>query len=272
MRWVHVLGMDKEWERADVDAEVTDGKIIAKTNNVSAIQFDDSAGAGIKEVVLDGTTLPAAWGKSGLLFQKQLGRWTSGYSATDGMDRRKTRAICGPIDHAFMSNFIMVYPTGKAINSTVGMWEQTEWRRAAVFWRATFRGDAPIKSDVSVNDDDITHANLIVWGDPSSNAFLKRILDKLPIKWNAQKLEFGGETYDSADHAPILVFPNPLNPEHYVVLNSGVTFRDKALANNADQTPKLPDWAIVDLRTPPGPQWPGEVVKAGFFNEKWKLE
>lgn len=40
--------------------------------------------------------------------------------------------------------------------------------------------------------------------------------------------------------------------------------------NNALQTPKLPDWSIMDLRTPPGPRWPGKVVKAGFFDETWK--
>lgn len=40
--------------------------------------------------------------------------------------------------------------------------------------------------------------------------------------------------------------------------------------NNALQTPKLPDWSIMDLRTPPGPRWPGKVVKAGFFDENWK--
>ena len=31
--------------------------------------------------------------------------------------------------------------------------------------------------------------------------------------------------------------------------------------------PQLPDWAIVDLRTPPGPRWPGKIVDAGFFDE-----
>ena len=40
--------------------------------------------------------------------------------------------------------------------------------------------------------------------------------------------------------------------------------------NNALQTPKLPDWAIVDLRTAPGPHWPGKIVDAGFFDESWK--
>ena len=49
---------------------------------------------------------------------------------------------------------------------------------------------------------------------------------------------------------PILIFPNPLNPERYVVLNSGFTFREYDYLNNARQVPKLPDWAVVDVTTP----------------------
>ena len=87
---------------------------------------------------------------------------------------------------------------------------------------------------------------------------------------DAKALVFRGRTYDAKTHAPILVFPNPLNPARYVVLNSGIDFRTEGYGNNAHQTPKLPDWAIVDLRTPPGPRWPGKVVDAGFFDESWK--
>ena len=40
----------------------------------------------------------------------------------------------------------------------------------------------------------------------------------------ATTLTVRGKTYP-ANHAPILVFPNPLNPKRYVVINSGLTFR-----------------------------------------------
>jgi hypothetical protein len=99
---------------------------------------------------------------------------------------------------------------------------------------------------------------------------LKRIADKLPLKWTKESLEFRGYKLDAANYAPILIFPNPLNPAKYVVLNSGHTFREKAAANNSDQTPKLPDWAIVDLRTPPNDLWPGLIYDAGFFDEQWR--
>mgnify|MGYP003424527640 CR=1 FL=1 len=74
----------------------------------------------------------------------------------------------------------------------------------------------------------------------------------------------------AADHAPIFIYPNPANPQRYVVLNSGFTFRMGAKTSNSLQTPKLPDWALIDLRTPPTDKWPGQVVDAGFFDERWQ--
>ena len=79
------------------------------------------------------------------------------------------------------------------------------------------------------------------------------------------------ETFPAASHALIAIYPNPLNPSRYVVLNSGPTQREFDYLNNARQVPKLPDYAVVDLTTPPGPRWPGRIALAGFFGEQWQL-
>jgi len=71
-------------------------------------------------------------------------------------------------------------------------------------------------------------------------------------------------------HVAVMIYPNPLNPNRYVVLNSGFTFREFDYLNNARQTPKLPDWAIVDTTVAPDARWPGKILSAGFFNEDWK--
>jgi hypothetical protein len=56
-----------------------------------------------------------------------------------------------------------------------------------------------------------------------------------------------------------------------VVLNSGFTFREYDYLNNARQVPKLPDWASVDVTTPPNSRWPGKIAAADFFTDKWEL-
>jgi predicted esterase len=190
----------------------------------------------------------------------------------------KTANLCGPIDHAFMDSFIFVKPTGAPLNSKLGEWTQRELAHATKQWRAIFRGDAPTKNDNEISESDIGNSNygsgsnLVLWGDPSSNAVLKKIADKLPVKWTKDGLEFGGKKYDAATHLPILIFPNPLNPRRYVVLNSGFTFsRACASGTNSLQTPKLPDWAIVDTTVPPDDKFPGKIVDAGFFDEQWRF-
>ena len=115
-----------------------------------------------------------------------------------------------------------------------------------------------MRQDKDITDADIAGNNLVLWGDPGSNLIYAKIADRLPKTWP------GGT------QALIMIYPNPLNPRKYVVLNSGFTFREKAALNNADQTPKLPDYAIVDTTTPPDSRWPGKIVSAGFFDESWK--
>jgi hypothetical protein len=82
----------------------------------------------------------------------------------------------------------------------------------------------------------------------------------------------GDRTFDAAHHTLALIYPNPLNPERYIVLNSGFTYREYDYLNNARQTPKLPDWAVIDLREPASSRYPGKIVAAGFFDENWQLK
>ncbi len=84
------------------------------------------------------------------------------------------------------------------------------------------------------------------------------------MKWNGQTFSIGKDSYTASDHVPVLIFPNPLNPKKYVVLNSGFTFADFAAKSNSLQTPKLPDWAVMETGT-------RRVKAAGFFNEEWGM-
>ena len=275
--WVQIDGFEKQWERADVVANLAlNGDVEVSTKNVcrfSLVQHSDAPIRYSHRVTIDGqvTSVPAA---NAFTFIKVSGKWWPlGKYGSDPMSKGtpKRSELCGPIDHAFMSSFLFVRPTGRPLNDAVGAWAKSELDHANEFWRRVFRGDALVKDDNALSEDDIKNSNVVLWGDPSSNAVLAKIIDKLPLKWTKDTLEFNGAKYDAAHHAPVLIFPNPLNPQKYIVLNSGPTFREEALLNNSDQTPKLPDWAIVKLDTPPDGKWPGQIIDAGFFDEQWAL-
>jgi hypothetical protein len=273
--WLQVTGMEKHWEKAILHGLIDGSTLKIKTQNVSQLEIDlypSPEVKKVKSVMIDGRIIRPFFGvgANGILgnYAKLDGKWVIG--ATQGSPH-KIIGLQGPIDDAFMDSFLNVKPTGNPMNEKVGNWAEKEMKHAADHWRKQFRGDAPVKSDTEITDADIANSNLVLWGDPSSNKVLARVIDKLPVRWNDYGLRFGGATYDPATHVPVLIYPNPLNPKKYVVLNSGFTFREYDQLNNARQVPKLPDYAVIDITTPPNSRYPGKVVRAGFFGEKWEL-
>jgi pimeloyl-ACP methyl ester carboxylesterase len=289
-KWITLDALEQHWERAEIDATLVDeGTFRIKTKNIAAFTIALPAGPApldkthpprvvIDEQELVGPAVKEGWTAS---FWKNGKKWTPTGKPPTGatLDMQggivshiltKQHGLQGPIDDASMDSFLFVRPTGKALNDKVGAWAQSELERAIVEWRKVFRGDARVKDDTAITADDIANANLVLWGDPGSNRTLAKILPQLPLQWTKDKLALGAQSASATDHAPILIFPNPLNPKRYVVLNSGFTFRMGAKTSNSLQTPKLPDWALIDLNTPPGDLWPGKVVDAGFFDESWQ--
>ncbi|MFM1749699.1 MAG: hypothetical protein RLZZ188_3365, partial [Verrucomicrobiota bacterium] len=263
--WLRFEGLARHWERADLTGTRDEaGRVVITTAGTTAIRLLLPEA---RSVTIDGQAIPVtAVGPAGITLRRADGRWVPGAPA--GL--RKAPGLTGPVNDAFMAPFLFVRPTGRPLNAAVGSWAAGELDHASKMWRDIFRGDAPVKDDAAVTDADLAGRNLILWGDPASNRVLARVLAGLPLRWDAKVLEFRGKTYDAAHHAPILIFPNPLNPARYVVLNSGIDFREHAYGTNALQIPKLPDHAVIDLREPPGARWPGRIADAGFFDESWR--
>jgi dienelactone hydrolase len=278
--WVTVDGLEQHWEKATVDATLLADEVKVQTKNVSALTLSMEAGdcplddPAEPKVTLDKNRIIAApvlsdrsWSAH---FQKQNGNWVKVEKPDDG-SLRKRHGLQGPIDDAFLDSFLMVRPTGKALHEKTGTWAATELKHAIEHWRKQFRGEARVKDDADVDEADLAAHNLVLWGDPGSNKVLAKIADKLPIRWDAEAVRLGEQRFAAEHHVPLLIYPNPLNPKRYVVLNSGFTFREYDYLNNARQVPKLPDFAVIDVRTPPSSRLPGAVAAAGFFDETWHL-
>jgi dienelactone hydrolase len=296
--WVTLDGLDSHWEQARIDARLMQGRgewgragddVMVETQNVSAFTLSMPPGL----CPLDNTRRPRvlvyerdshpaptdqplqatpvlsdrSWVAH---FRKVDGKWRVVDSADDAT-LRKRHGLQGPIDDAFLDSFLMVRPTGQPLNEKVGAWAAKEMAHAVDHWRKQFRGEAPVKSDDAVTEEDVRGNNLILWGDPQSNKVLAKIADKLPVRWDAQGVVLGPKTYAADHHVAALIYPNPLNPKRYVVLNSGFTFREYDYLNNARQVPKLPDYAVIDVDVPASSRAPGGVVTAWFFDEAWKL-
>ena len=304
MSWVTIESLGEHWQMASVRARLVDDSTVeVVTKNVTALTLDMPPGwcpldpARTILLSIDSVEIPVPRPRSDRSWHVELVKvgdaWERKNQALPGSQGdsprtistttpipslvppdstvRKRHDLQGPIDDAFMDSFIVVRPTGQAKYPKVGEWVKKEGDRAIEHWRRHFRGEARVKDDSAISEADIATSNLILWGDPESNAVLKRIGAKLPIRWEDDKIVAGKKSFPADTHAPILIYPNPLNPSKYVVLNSSFTFREYDYLNNARQVPKLPDWAIVDITTPPDAKKPGKVVAADFFGEVWEL-
>ena len=280
MKWVVIDGLAQHWERARIDASIAaDDRVEITTSNTTGLTLDFGPGGApfgvtVKPTILiDGQKLTAAAAASDRSWRVHLRKVQTQWSVVESpvvVGLHKVHGLQGPVDHAFMDRFVIVKPSGQPSQPATAKWVESEAARAIEAWRKQFRGEPVVKEDSQVSEADIAGSNLILWGDPGSNQILARIAKRLPIQWSVEGIRIGNKTYPKS-HVPILIYPNPLNPAKYVVINSGFSYREFDYLNNARQTPKIPDWAIVDTSTPAGPRYPGKIAAAGFFNEEWAL-
>jgi hypothetical protein len=272
MAWFALEKLQRHWESTRVVAEVAaPDRILVRTTNVAAFRLIDPPGLAVGKVAVEinGQTV------SGLVradekeasfkpvFELRGRRWR----VVEGFPKlHKRPGLQGPIDDAFMGRFLVVRPTGQAWHPAVAEWSDAALEQFLADWRAQFRGEPRVKNDVDVTDQDIEESDLILWGDPGSNRVLERIRRKLPVGWSRSTVRMGSLAAPAAANVPAFICPNPLNPERYVVVNSGHTFAAWN-GTNARQTPWLPDWALISLGAASG----SAVTAAGFFNEAWQL-
>jgi dienelactone hydrolase len=283
--WALIFAVDQHWEETRLDAEIIDDKSIrVTTRNVMSFilwvpwpKVETFTGKELVEI--DGKPLGVPSGHSRVLFVKTKGGWEFNTAGVTIFGTHKSARMPGPgpIDDAFTRSFLVVPPNGECAHPAVDKWVRHELDHFLTRWRLLFRGEPRVKQVKELTRDDYEQYNLILWGDPTGNSLIERVLSleqgarKLPVTWDKTHCSLGENETDASRHVLTMIRPNLLGPSRYVVLNSGPTFREGHDRTNSQQTPKLPDWAIIDIRTPPDAYKPGKVAAAGFFDESWNL-
>ena len=130
-----------------------------------------------------------------------------------------------------------------------------------------YRAHPRIKHDTEVTEADFARYNVGLFGDPGSNRWIARLAGKTPLQWTRDTVALGKRTFKSAEHLPVMIYPNPLAPSRYVVFNSGLTIAENSYRSDYSM-PTLGDVAVLQMKA--GVEEPG-VAFAGFFDESWKL-
>ena len=181
----------------------------------------------------------------------------------------KTRTLFGPILDAYSTRFIYVYGTS-------GTTEDTEINRRmarqdALDWRTWANGNSVIKQDAEVTPKDIETCNLILYGGPETNTITAKLHDRLPIRIERNAIVAGGRRYVGADIGLKMIYPNPLNPSRYILINAGVTSGAiTEIYNIGDPLyDPLPDYVIFDRKDVAYDRH--YFLEAGYFDRNWDL-
>jgi predicted esterase len=280
MFWLTVTGLKQHWAESRADAEWNVAQLKLTTRNVAHLEINvaglpENRLAGL-DVSIDGQTVNASpksfqrtAGPTMLALELEKGYWHIEHPARRAA-LRKVPDLQGPIDDAFMEPFVVVPPDGSSSSTVREAFYQRELAYTVRRWRQVFRGDLPVRKISELTSEDLENRNLILFGDPECNSKLAELLPQTPLSWKSGEIRLGAKSWRGDTLVPLLIYPNPKQPNRYIVLNSGPTIREKSDPNNSLQTPQLPDWAILDTSVPASDTAPGKILDTGFFNEAWK--
>ena len=242
--WTARYGQIWNWKIAALErmygrAELSGTRTNVKTKNIAELELET-----VSDVTIDGQAL------KGKAFIKQMNRWEP---RTLKPAVRKRAGLQGPIDDAFMERFLCVTDSpNETLNTFTANFEKY------------FRGNVRTKATKDITKADINENHLVLWGTPATNKLIAKVIKDLPVRWTAAEIEVNNQKFDAKTHTLALINPNPLNPNKYVVLNSGHTFAKSDLTGtNALLYPRWGDWAVIETAT-------GKVKAAGLFDDSWR--
>ncbi|NQV22916.1 MAG: prolyl oligopeptidase family serine peptidase [Rhodopirellula sp.] len=277
--WLTIEEMIKPYAETLAEGGLDDdGVLRLTTKNIAALKIARDVADTIE---LDGTSLPLRSAADGLLPEVYYERSSDGWSLleyddsvafAENPDLNKRHNLQGPIDDAFMEPFVCVRGTGDAWSKETQARADAALKLFEVEFDKWLRGRVPVVTDDKVTADNIADSNLILFGDPGSNAILAKVVEKLPVRWTKEGFEVNGQTYDSKTHLLSMIYPNPLNPRRYVVINSGHTMHEKDFrASNSWLFPKLGDIAVQKFADGKVNPTDATTVWADMFNSNWQL-
>ncbi len=273
--WISLDRLIKHYEYTHIDASIEEKDLKIKTKNIRQFRVDlRSYEKEIETIHIDNDTLKLSKNNSKeLTFRLGEHGWSIEPKSQKPFTLEKTPLLHGPIDHAFMDSFLIVEGSHKPWHQNIQLHADQSKIQFVEEWSKFMRGKIKVIRDDQLTNDHVRNNHLILFGDPGSNELIKKILPRLPLQWDETQINIDGKTFQSNESIPVLIYPNPLQPNRYIVLNTGHTFHRKDfLGTNALLYPRLGDFAVLKIPSKQLPieQW--QILHAGLFDEFWQAK
>lgn len=288
--WLKITGLEKRLKHATIDGVADPEKktIEIKTSNVTELAIESARlpfDGAVSRVTLDGAEVDCARAQRGegrYCFWREKDGWVpSPRPLAESFPPRKTAQLEGPVEHAFMSPFLVVSADNVAEKQKDAL--RAAAKQAAdelvALWRYRFAVPCRRKPANEVASADIAGLNLVLIGGPEQNSVTRRVLDsRLIIALEGEAIRISGKQYAGPNAGATVCCPNPLNPQRYVVIIAGTTAR--AYADINTRFGNWFDWVGYDYRRHydfaifddfTNGHSPESFLVWGFFNEQWQM-
>ena len=273
--WLRIRQFEKWGEIAEVQAEqAASGEVRLQTVNVAVLSVlpERLLAMPLETLTIraDGQLAYQGPPRSSVRLEKVKGLWQVAGRAS-GLCKRK--GLEGPVADAMLSPFLIVYGT----TAEEPLWNRVtrgEAESLAAEWERRYLAKPRLKPDREVTDEDLRAYNLLLYGGPEQNAVSAKILPGLPAEISRTGIRLGSLEFQGKGLGIRICYPNPLNPDRYVVLNAslepfGLWQINNRFGNFTGWDP-LDNWgwfdyAIFDDRT----RGAETALCVGFFGPKW---
>jgi predicted esterase len=277
--WLYLTRFARMPELARLRAVVDADAIQIETKNTRGFGLDLadvplSAGDHL-QVQIDGSTVydgPRAPLGAALQFHRAGETWQRGAAAEAGLEKRAGSS--GPITDAYYDSVVHVY--GSAGDEALTAQLRKSAERGARGWPLwLWRVEQTVLSDREVTDEVLRDHDVVLYGTPGSNALLTRMAASLPIQIEPDAIVAGEQRFTGPALGTKFIYPNPLAPGRYVIVQAGPTIEGVNAGHNLPDF--LPDYVIYDARSTrsrPRLLFPdgSKPLALGYFDEHWRLD
>jgi hypothetical protein len=259
------------WAKVDADWQ-KNNTIWVRTENIARLTVvNDEELRGEEPIILqiDETSIPLPKEALDWRLIKEKGQWQLAENDPSPAGRMKRHGLSGPIGDALFEPLLFVYGTSNKAEETLSLRLIEQMRDdnlgVSIDW--------PVKADRDVTDEDLASKSIVIVGTPKGNSLLQKMADRLPIKVTDNAIVIGSSKFEGRTKAAAFIYPNPLNPDRYVTIYTGVSTEALYYVNHLPDM--LPDYVVFD-----GSSWATkngrildsrEILTAGFFDGNWAI-
>jgi predicted esterase len=186
----------------------------------------------------------------------------------------KNARIAGPIGDIFNTPFAIVTGTASADPAMNEVGRQKA-QALADFWKEWQRQPPRVYKDSELSDSDAARYSLILIGGPDANLVTRKLADQLPLGMAKDQIALGGRSFTAIDARVQLIFPNPLNPQRYVLVAAassvaGMQFWSPASLRRAEFDFTIEDGHVAGIgqQADRSALW----VAGGWFDRAWQVD